>query len=72
MADPTQPSDDALYFSNAGSGPDLFDTSEDPNGKNGTPQFQHQKTRRPIRFTRTVSLAPGVVSNLTPGAKRIP
>jgi hypothetical protein len=71
MSNPTQAGDDALYFSNA-SGPDLFDTSEDPNSKNGTPQFKHHPTTRPIRYTKPTSLEPGTIANLTPGAKCIP
>lgn len=72
MADPAQQSDDALYFSNSSSGPDLFDTSEDPNGKNGTPQFKHRLPARPHRYSKPTSLAPGQVTNLTPGARSIP
>jgi hypothetical protein len=72
MADPSQASDDALYFSNASSGPDLFDASEDPDSKGGTPQFKHRRTLRPIRLTTATSLEPGIVTNLTPGAKYIP
>jgi hypothetical protein len=72
MADPSQASDDALYFSNASSGPDLFDASEDPDSKGGTPQFKHLRTSRPLSIQKPTSLMPGIVTNLTPGAKYIP
>jgi hypothetical protein len=68
-----QSSDDALYFANSSfSDPDLFDTSEDPNGKNGTPQFKHRPAPRATRRSKPTSLQPGPVTNLTPGARRIP
>lgn len=72
MADPAQSSDDALYFSNSSSGPDLFDASADPDGKGGIPQFKHRSVKRPVRSTVPTSLTPGRVTNLTPGAKYIP
>jgi hypothetical protein len=72
---PQSAGDDALYFLNSSQGPDLFDASEDPNGKSGgkTPaQFRHDRiSRTPSRSTIT-SLTPGPVLNLTPGARRIP
>jgi hypothetical protein len=73
MADPAHiASDDALYFSNASSSPDLFDASEDPDSKGGTPQFKHKKSNHGAGGIKSTSLEPGPVLQLTPGASRIP